>query len=80
MIVLYMFYSTYYVKKCNRNNTQINRKFVDWMNKIEMTVMSKTGLHLLDLLDEGYMINFESGFSPTEMVKIILAELELFLV
>lgn len=75
-----MLYSTYYIKKCNKDNSQIDYKFVNWMDEIETTVTSKTGLRLLDIPDENYMVNFESGYSPTEMVEIILSQLELFLV
>lgn len=54
-------YASNYIQSCKRHNEMIDVDFIDWMNQIESFVKSITGLNLLDLPDEMYMINYEQG-------------------
>jgi len=62
-----MLYSSYYLSK----NSEPNTKFVDWINNVEKNVLERFGFNLLDIPDEDYMGNFESGYEPEQMVQII---------
>ena len=62
-----MQYSSYYLSK----NSEPNTKFVDWINNVEKNVLELFGVNLLDIPDENYMGNFESGYSSNQMVQII---------
>ena len=62
-----MQYSQYYLRK----NNEPNKKFVNWINKVEKSVLEKFGFELLELPDEDYMLYFENKYSPSDMVKII---------
>jgi hypothetical protein len=62
-----MLYSSYYLSK----NSEPNTKFVDWINNVEKNVLELFGVNLLDIPDEDYMGNFESGYEPNQMVQII---------
>ena len=62
-----MLYSSYYLSK----NSEPNTKFVDWINNVEKNVLELFGFNLLDIPDEDYMGNFESGYSSNQMVQII---------
>lgn len=71
-----MLYSNYYITNCTKNNLQVNSKFVDWINKVEKQIFSKYQVGLLDIADEPYMINWEQGMTPDQMVKLIGDDIE----
>jgi hypothetical protein len=50
---------------------KIDKKFLEWISKVENKVMLFYGMTLLDLPDENYMDNFKLNTSPERMVDII---------
>lgn len=71
-----MLYSNYYVNRCGKQNIPINKKFVNWIDKIEVYIQSNYKVGLLDIPDEPYMINWELGMSSDQMILIIKDDLE----
>ena len=67
-----MKYSSYYMISCTKNKQTINYGFISWMNKIEDYFTQNYGLELLDLPDEAYMENYENGYSPEDMITIVI--------
>lgn len=72
-------YSTYYRKKrTTRSNNykvddfEFDRKFVEWVDKVEYIVLSNLHMNLLDLPDEPYVMNFEEGVTPEDMAKKVI--------
>jgi hypothetical protein len=65
-------YSNNYISWYLNINPKPNKKFIDWISIIEKFIQEKIKLTLLDLPDEDYMIYFESNYTPTDMIKIIL--------
>ena len=51
-------------------------KFETWMNKINNIIKSKTGLCTSDIPDNAYAVNYEDGYTPKQMAKIVLDDLE----
>jgi hypothetical protein len=47
-------------------------KYVKWVNKVDKIVFKYLNLHLDDLPDENYRINFDEGMEPECMAKIII--------
>ncbi len=70
-----MLYSTYYINRYTRSSLVLegpNMDFVTWINNVERIILEYTGYNLLDIPDEPYMINFESGLTIDDMVSIIM--------
>jgi hypothetical protein len=64
-------YSTRYIK----TEKYPNKKFVHWINKVEKIVHATSHMYLLDLPDNMYMVNFESGMSSVMMAKEVLDDI-----
>ena len=64
-------YKNNYLRK-NNNIQDEDLKFLNWMDKIEVYVKEKINVYLLDLQDEMYRYNFESGMKYRQMAKLII--------
>ena len=69
----------HYISNCfeyDLNNEQFNTEMVTsfekWKYKVEIIVHKETGLHLDELPDENYHINYENGMNFTEMANYII--------
>ena len=69
-INLQMSYREYHIA---RHPTDINEKFLDWMDNVETHVFKKIKMNLLDLMDEPYRINFDDKMTCTEMADIVIS-------
>ena len=67
-----MKYSEHYIEGCLKNNYSIDKKFVNWINKVEKKIFDKFEWNLLDLPDEAYMLNFENNTTVNDMYNIII--------
>lgn len=65
-------YSNNYIKCIDHRIEQNDINFCKWIDEVERIVLKKIKLHLLDLIDETYMDNFEEGMTITEMAEIVL--------
>ena len=54
------------------DSTNTRTKYVKWVNKVDKIVFKYLNLHLDDLPDENYRINFDEGMEPESMAKIII--------
>jgi len=58
-----MKYIDHYISHCTVSKQTPDKKFIEWINKIEDFVENVTELKLLELPDEDYMNEFEKGTS-----------------
>jgi hypothetical protein len=65
-------YSTWYMKRCDKDKTPIDKKFVKWMNSVEQKVKDTLHYNLLDLPDEPYFVSFENGASADDMAQHVI--------
>lgn len=76
-------YSTLYKKRvqCYTDNEHFkrDREFMAWMDLVEYIVLSELKMELLELPDEMYMINFESGVSPEVMADKVIHDNMIFI-
>ncbi len=63
-----MKYSEYYRQK----NIEIDNKFIQWIDKVELIINNKLNCDLLDIPDYPYMVSYEVGLSPSDVAKEIL--------
>jgi hypothetical protein len=61
-----------YIEWYTNSESNPNKKFLEWIGKVEKFIDTKLQLTLIDLPDEDYMRYFESGYSFLDMVSIIL--------
>lgn len=66
-----MKYREYYTSR-KKNLDTFDKKFLEWMDRIEKDVEAKSGLGLLDLPDQNYMESFERGIDYETMVDEVL--------
>jgi Cys-tRNA synthase (O-phospho-L-seryl-tRNA:Cys-tRNA synthase) len=59
-------------KRQNVNYSKEEKKFLNWMNKIELKVKENCGIDLLDFPDQDYMNLFEDKISINEAVQLII--------
>jgi hypothetical protein len=76
-------YSIFYKKRVkeysDNESFKRDRQFMEWINQVEYLVMSKLKIELLELPDEMYMVNFESGTSSEDMAKQVIQNNSIFI-
>ena len=65
-------YCDYFQSRQSHPLSNKEKKFCRWIDHVEKTVIQQTGLHLLDLQDEMYMVHFEEGLTPSQMAQIVI--------
>lgn len=65
-------YSEWYIKRCKKEGSTPDTKFVKWVNDVEQLVYTMIECNLIDLPDELYVVNFEKGVNSTDMAKFII--------
>lgn len=65
-------YSKWYLARCNKDQYTPDKKFVRWIDCVELQVYETLGVSLLDLPDESYFINFEDGISSKDMADQVI--------
>lgn len=68
-----MKYSEYFKSK-NHTLSESDDAFCEWIDQVENGVMLQTGMSLLDLPDEMYMLSFENEISPDEIANEIISK------
>ena len=51
-------------------------EFKKWMKEVESIIKLKTGLSIHDIPDNTYYLNYEDEYTPQEMAKIVIDDLE----
>jgi len=70
-----MSYSSHYKKYCEKNNINIDYKFINWIDKIENIVLTKTNFHLLDIQDED-MTFYEQNMSSNNVANYVIYQIQ----
>jgi hypothetical protein len=68
-----MKYSEHY--KRSTPVSEIDKKFIAWIDNVEDIILLQTGFWLLDLADQPYMLRFEEGVSAEMMADEVYSEL-----
>lgn len=69
-----MSYSKHYIDYNTKNNIDIDKKFITWINIVENNVQKTLNLSLLDIPDEDYMVYYEEKHDPIEISKYIIRQ------
>ncbi len=69
-----MLYSEHYIQNAINSKIPINKKFVNWINRVEQIVCEKLKLDLLDIPDEDYMEMFENKMSSYEVAEYVIKQ------
>lgn len=65
-------YSKWYRVRCEKDRETPNKKFIAWIDCVELQVYDTLGCSLLNLPDEMYFVNFEDGVSSKDMANQVI--------
>ena len=67
-------YREYYLKR-NKKLTDHDRRFLDWMDRVEEIVVNKIGLYLIDMTDMLYYDLFDEGLEPQFVANEMISQM-----